>query len=130
MPNGFHGTKEEWDRLEAPLLEVAEVIGDFARMQNLEVDANYHNMPNRRLTWHKRDMTCVIQVSVKEEGMTMYVTFYAWQDKDNIRRGKWLKQISGLGAPELKRDLSGLLEEGYRMLENLSEAELEVWYKI
>lgn len=46
-----------------------------------------------------------------------------------MRSGKWLKQICGLGAPELKRDLSGLLEEGHRMLESLSEAELEVWYK-
>ena len=130
MPNGFHGTKEEWDRLQAPLREVDEVIGEFARVHDLDVDANYHNMPSRRLIWHTREITHVIQVSLNDEDMTMYVSFYAWQDKNSVRRGTGLKQISGLSVPELKSQLPGLLEEGYRLLESLSEAELEVWTAI
>lgn len=128
MPNGFHGTKEEWDRMEAPLLEVDDVIGEFAQSKGLSLDSNYHNMPNRRLMWNKGGITRVIQVSVKDEDMTIYVTYYAWQDRNNTRRGKWLKQISDLGLTELKRDLPGLLKEGYSMLESLAEGELEFWY--
>ena len=127
MPNGFHGTKEEWDRLEAPLREVDEVIREFARVQDLDVDANYHNMPNRRLMWNKGGITCVIQVSVNDEDMTIYVAYYAWQDRNNMRQGKELKQISGLILTDLKRDLPDLLKEGFSGLESLSEGELEFW---
>ena len=130
MPNGFHGTKEEWDRIEAPLLGVDELISEFARSQGLNLDSNYHNMPNRRVMWNKGGIIRVIQISVKDEDMTTYVTFYAWQDRNNTRRGKWLKQISGLGVTELKRNLPGLLKEGHSMLESVSEGELDFWYDI
>jgi hypothetical protein len=130
MPNGFVGTKEEWDRVEAPLLEVNDVISEFAHSHGLSLDSNYHSMPNRRLMWDKGGITRVIEVSVNVEDMTIYVAYLAWQDRNNMRRGNIPKQISGLGLTELKRDLPGLLKEGYRVLESLSEGELEFWTDI
>jgi hypothetical protein len=30
MPNGFDGTDEEWERMEAPLVAVDDVLAEFA----------------------------------------------------------------------------------------------------
>lgn len=51
MPNGFYGSAEEWERMEAPFREVDEQLEEFAEAHGMSVVKNYHNWPGRRLDW-------------------------------------------------------------------------------
>jgi hypothetical protein len=51
MPNGHHGTDEEWKRLEAPLRDVDNAIDAFAKRHRIAIGRNYHNWPERSLRW-------------------------------------------------------------------------------
>ena len=131
MPNGFNGTKEEWDRIEAPLKELDELISAFAREKGIEVDYNYHNRPNRRLIWDSQGMTRAIQVTLQDEDkLTLAVAFFAWRDVNGERYGKWVRVINDLTLPELKNRIESLLAEGYQTLTSFPAEELDFWYTI
>jgi hypothetical protein len=49
MPNGFHGSEEEWERIEAPLRTIDAGIAAFAERNGLIGSKNYHNWPERSL---------------------------------------------------------------------------------
>ena len=43
MPNGFHGPKGEWEKLEAPYLRVDAILVSFAERHGLELVRNYRD---------------------------------------------------------------------------------------
>ena len=51
MPNGFQDSELEWQRIEAPLLRVDPILDAFASAHGLGISKNYHNHPERSLTW-------------------------------------------------------------------------------
>ena len=50
---GWHGTQEEWGRIERPLLELDPVIDDFAKRARLAVTKNLKDWPERSLRWRE-----------------------------------------------------------------------------
>ncbi|HEX8149826.1 MAG TPA: hypothetical protein VF591_21780 [Pyrinomonadaceae bacterium] len=131
MANGFHGTREEWERMEAPLLALDEALTRFAQEKGVELEKNYHSLPNRRLTWNRGGVTRSMQITIQDENaQTLYVTFFAWQDKGRDRYGKWVRHFDGISPDALREDLTRLLEEGYETLAPVSEADLEFWTRL
>ena len=131
MANGFQGTREEWDRMEAPLLPLDEILTRFAQEKRVELEKNYHSLPNRRLTWDSEGITRSIQITLEDENkQTLYVTFFAWQDKDQERYGKWVRHINGISSDKLVHDIAQLLEEGYETLASISTHDLEFWQRL
>ena len=131
MANGFQGTTQEWDKMEAPLLPLDEALTRFAQEKQVELEKNYHSVPNRRLTWDHEGITRSIQITLEDENkQTLYVTFFAWQDKDQERYGKWVRQIDGLSSDKLVHDIAQLLEEGYETLALISTDDLEFWQRL
>ena len=131
MANGFQGTREEWDRMEAPLLPLDEVLTRFAQEKRVELEKNYHSLPNRRLTWNSEGITRSIQITLEDENkQTLYVTFFAWQDKGQERYGKWVRHIDGISSDKLVHDIAQLLEEGYETLASISTDDLEFWQRL
>jgi hypothetical protein len=51
MPNGFHGPKEEWDRLEAPYVRIDPLLAAFAGRHGIQVNRNYRGA-DRSLRYH------------------------------------------------------------------------------
>ena len=46
MPNGFHALqKKEFERLEAPFLEIDELLQECAQTYRVEIEKNCHNWP-------------------------------------------------------------------------------------
>jgi hypothetical protein len=43
MPNGFHGPKKEWDRLEAPYVRIDPILSAFAQRHGVELYKNYRD---------------------------------------------------------------------------------------
>jgi hypothetical protein len=125
MPNGFHGSLEEWQRMEAPLLEMDEVVDEFASRRNLRVIKNYHNWPQRQVRWTRNGIRRTISILLaNEDKMTFHVAVVAAKDKNDDRHLKdyWLTKE----APwdEVKNNLQQLLGRGFALLESWDENDL------
>ena len=118
MPDGFHGSREEWERMEAPLREIDGSLKDFARSNKMELSLNYHAWPNRRLKW-VTDIHRLIEISLEDEReMTFSFWICAWRDGRRRRYWKNTYLIEGAPLSEIKEELQRLLQEGMQTLES------------
>lgn len=125
MPDGFHGSREEWKRMESPLQEIDESLNDFAQAHGMELSLNYHNWPNRRLAW-VRDIHRLIEVSLEnEKEMTFNFWICAWRDTRRKRYWKNIYLREGVPFPEIKEELQQLLQKGRETLESWHKRDLE-----
>ena len=125
MPNGFHGSREEWERMESPLLEIDESLKDFAQAHTMELSLNYHAWPSRRLTWVK-DIHRLIEISLEDEReMTFSFWICAWRDSHRKRYWKKAYLREGAPLPEIKKELKQLLDEGIETLESWHKKDLK-----
>jgi hypothetical protein len=126
MPNGYDRSIEDWDKLEAPLIEVDELLAQFAVQRKMQVIKNDHNWPRRHLEFLNDRIHRGIQILAADESkMTFHLGVVAWEDKNAQRYGshRWLKKF----APwdQIRDNLPGLLEEGFKTLESWSEEDLK-----
>ena len=113
---GWYGTKEEWERVEKPLLDVDSIIEKFANSVSQTVDKNHKDCPERSITWGS-DKICLIQLFPADLRIP---TFNLWlsihQDRDYVRYSKDKYLIQSKRICEFNNDLYTLLEEGYQKL--------------
>jgi len=130
MPNGFHGKKEEWDRMEAPLLEIDGVLADFAEKHGCQYSRNFHNNPERSISWGKK-IEKLIQIYLDDEDK---LTFNLWIAATQDRWGKryWKKEFLRKGVPisDIKQNLPALLHRSYEILESWKNKDLELAVKL
>ena len=126
MPNGFHGSKEEWERMVAPLRQLDSELSSFAAAHGLELDHNYHNMPNRMLKWTSSGIQRVIHITLYGDNKIQFA-ISAYQDEGGTRRGKRWPPMLDIPLPEFKSRLEPLLTEAYETLSTVSSADLEYW---
>jgi hypothetical protein len=128
MPNGYYGSIEEWQKMEAPLLEIDALLAEFALRSNMQVIKNYHNWPQRELQSAKDGLHRTIHILVADKPETYHMAIGAWQDKDNERyvANKWLRKW--VSWSEIQDNLHQLLEEGVKTLESWSEKDLKPAY--
>ncbi len=128
MPNGYDGSIEEWEKMEAPLLEIEGLLAEFAAKRNMQVIKNYHNWPQRKLEWVRDGLHRAIHILAADRPGTYHLAIDAWEDQNNKRyvAHKWLKRW--VFWPEIKDNLHQLLEEGVAILESWSEKDLKAAY--
>jgi len=125
MPNGFHGTDQEWSRLEAPLLRLDPVLE-----RHLSLSRNYHNWPERSLTWGV-PIRRLIQVYLEDAGdLTWNVWLCASEDRGANRYWKRTFLKHAVPIEEIERAFPDLLEEARVQLEAWSSEEFEFATKI
>jgi hypothetical protein len=109
---GWHGTKEEWQRIESPLVEIDPIIEEFAKGAGFLVTKNLKDWPERSLRWED-DVWCLIQLYLENQ---RDVTFNLWLcatfQKENRQylRQEFLFKDKPVG--EFRRELSQFLREG------------------
>jgi hypothetical protein len=126
MPNGYDGSIEDWEKMEAPLLEIDGFLAQFAAERNMQVVKNYHNWPQRYLDWVSLGIHRSVQVlAVDASKMTFHVSVIAWIDKNEQRyliSGLLKKQVPW---DQIRDNLHDLLEEGVKTTESWSEKDLK-----
>ncbi len=119
MPNGFHGPKEEWDRMEAPLLRVDPEFEAFAKSHALQHRRKYHNWPERSLIWNTENVRKLIQVFLKDEKELKFTVWVcAFEDRGAKRFWKQKKLKEAVLIEEVLPELSRLLVECKVMLDD------------
>jgi hypothetical protein len=125
MPNGFHGSREDWDRLEAPLRRVDAELDAFAGRHGMALTKNHHSWPERSLTWVD-GVERKIQVLLQDAAALTYnVWVVAWEDRADGRYWKRKAIANGLPEPELHAKLAELLEAGRAALAEWAVEDLE-----
>lgn len=126
MPNGFHGSKAEWEKLVAPLRELDEGLDSFAAARGLRVDHNYHNTPNRMVRWARDGIERVIQITLYGERQVL-LSLAAFTDEGGTRRGKHWPPLIDIPLAEFKQKLETLLTEAHETLSVVTADDLEEW---
>ena len=126
MPNGFYGSKEEWERMVAPLRELDSDLESFAAAHGVEVEHNHHNTPNRMVRWTSNGIKRLMQISLYG-GDKILFSLFAFRDADGKRYGKNWRPAPDMPLAEFKIKLTPMLTEAYRALEDVSIDDLEYW---
>jgi hypothetical protein len=126
MPNGFYGPKKDWERVEAPLLQIDAILASFAALHGLTGRANYHNWPERSLLWSSNGIRKLIQIYLEDEND---LTFNLWisASEDRGRERFWKQQFFKNAAPfqEIEKDLPQLLSTAKETLDTWTSGDLE-----
>ncbi len=123
---GWYGTKEEWDRIEKPLLSIDPILEQFAKENNLVVTRNLKDWPERSMAWGN-DVSCLIQLYLVDDKL---LTFNLWlcvtQDRATKRYWKNETPIKEKQASEFKDTLFEQLVEGHQKVLEWSKNKKEL----
>ena len=126
MPNGFCESKEIWDSVEAPLIELDPILVQYAHEHNLAIDQNYHNWPGRTLEWSDNNINRKIQIYLGDEKKLLFnLWIVAWQDLEGKRYWKndFLKKEALI--TEIKSNLRELLCRARTTVNSWQSSDLE-----
>lgn len=113
---GWHGTQDEWERLEAPLVEVDPIIAGFARGFGLSVTRNHKSWPERSISWGDT-VSCLIQLyrePENEDAFTLWIC--ASEDRGSKRFWKQRNLVKAGPIASFRSNLPQLLREGRNIL--------------
>lgn len=121
MPNGFHGPKEEWDRMEAPYLRIDPILAAFSQRHRVELYKNYRDA-DRSLRFNDALSRAIWVNATDRYGAngTYQVSVIAHQDRPE-------RYIKGAMIAEtvVPGDLDRILEDAARVVASWSEHDLQ-----
>jgi hypothetical protein len=86
---GWHGTQEEWRRIEAPLKIIDADLERFAALHGLPITRNQKDWPDRSMAWDA-GARCLIQIYLANaDTLGVNVWICASQDREG---GRYWKQ--------------------------------------
>ena len=114
---GWYGTKEEWDRLEAPLLVLDDTLREFAVTNDCDFSKNHKSHPERSLSWG-RSTRCLIQIFLVEEANLAF-NFWICASEDRALKRFWKQELLKEKVPisEINRNLPALLQTAKQKLD-------------
>jgi hypothetical protein len=126
MPNGFHGSEDEWERLEAPLKTLDGALAAYEESHGLFLSKNYHNWPERSLSWGAVTKR-LIQIYLNDE---RHLTFNLWlcASEDRGSQRYWKKRFVKEAVPirEIEKNLNQLLDAARAEVESWTSDKLEI----
>ena len=125
MPNGFHGSRAQWERLEAPLRALDGELETFSQRYGIALSRNQRNWPDRSLVWGA-PVRRLIQIYLADvERVTYDVWLCASEDRGNKRYWKRRFLRERAQASDISAEITELLERGRALLESWDGEALE-----
>ena len=113
---GWYGPKEEWDRLEEPLVELDPVIASFVASGEMRISKNQKESPERSIWWGLSPR-CLIQIFLADQAaLTWNVWVCCSQDRSGSRFWKTAFLVKSRPAAEFSDRVPELLIEGRELL--------------
>lgn len=126
MPNGFHGSREDWERITAPLREIDAMWDAFAERHGCAVTRDGRSWPERSLRWQSGGVERRIQVYLADEReLTFSFGLQAWSDRDGKRYVRNERLYEGEPWLRLRDAIEARLEEAYQQAASWSFGDLE-----
>ena len=118
MPNGFHGSLEEWQRLTAPFQGLDPVLEKFAQENGASVRKDHRNTPCRLVEWSGDVNGSINFLLADEQSLTLRVHVAAWRD---VAKQRFLKSevlVHSSSAEGVADGLMDILMRGKRLLQS------------
>jgi len=126
MPNGFNGSNEVWEQMEAPFREIDKELSVFARTYRMKISKNYHNWPERSLRWSSNGIDRLIQIYLQDEkNLTYCVWICGSQDRKQGRFWKNAFLKKNVSWAEVCDGISESLATAYTNVESWTHLDLE-----
>ena len=122
---GFWESDAEWQRVEAPLIEVDPTLSEFAREFGLIVSKNHKDWPERSIKWGASVRRLMQLYLADEKTLAFNLWLCASQDRNGKRYWKQENLVKGQLITEFQGRLPMLLRQGRAKLEEWSEGDLE-----
>ena len=124
MPNGRYGSNEEWDRLEAPLLEMDPALEEFAMRHGMSIGRNHHSWPERSLRWGSAPER-LIQIYLADEKRSTW-NIWLCASEDRAGRRFWKQEFLRREVPmrEVCPVIEALLDEALEIVGSWSSGAL------
>src|SRR5688572_24646106 len=124
MPNGFYGSTDDWERMEAPLRAIDDVVAAFAERHRATISRNSHSWPERSVRWGT-GIERLIQIYLADETKLLFhVWLCASEDRPKGRFWKNRFLVKERSIQEIVASLNQLLEEGKKELDAWSSEDL------
>lgn len=118
MPNGFHGSEAEWERLEQPLRRLDDMLEGFAKRAGLTLVKNERNWPDRTFRWGNRPSK-LIQVFLESASGPCYTVWAcAYDDRSRAEYWKHETLLKAASIEQVAQQLPRLLSEAVLAVEN------------
>jgi hypothetical protein len=130
MPNGFDGIDAEWHRMEAPLLAVDDTLLRFAAAHDMELTKNYHEWPERSLTWGTAIRRLIQLYAADTDQPTFNLWLCASQDRGLSRFWKREFLLEKKPLDTFAAELPELLEKAREKVNSWTKEDLEFATKI
>jgi hypothetical protein len=125
MANGFHGPREEWDRMAQPLLRLDSILEDFGRRHGLTLEGD-SRWPNRSFRWGA-PVSRLIQIFVDDEsGPTYKVWIAASEDRASGRYWRQETPMAGAKIEDILARLPEILDEAFARVSSWNSSDLEL----
>ena len=118
MPNGFHGSLEEWQRLTVPFQRLDPVLEKFAQENGASVRKDYRNTPCRFVEWSGDVHGSVNFLLADEQSLILRVHVAAWRDVAKQRLLKEEVLVHSSTAEGVADGLMELLMRGKKLLQS------------
>jgi len=128
MPNGFMGSRDEWDRLEAPLVALDRAFDEFAARHGCTLERNYHAWPCRIFRWQRDDgVKRSVAIALESEAASTFaVSGQAWVDASPEHwLTKTLAPVIRMPAPLDAGSVGEVLEDAHRQVDALTVEQLD-----
>ncbi len=125
MPNGFQGSDAEWRRMEAPLLQADPILQKFATAHGLSLTRNYHNEPERSLTWDTSIQRLIQLYMESSDRLTFNLWLCASEDRGSSRFWRREFLVKDRRLEDFPKGLPTLLEEAYSTVNSWTADQLE-----
>jgi hypothetical protein len=125
MPNGFYGTEQEWERIEAPLRPLDGPLQAFAREHDMRLARSERNWPSRSLHWGDK-VQRLIQIYLEEQAELLW-NVWVCASEDRGRKRYWKNSFLRKAVPlaEIESQIGQILEEGKRIADGWQSRDLE-----
>ena len=120
MPNGFHGPKEEWARMEAPYVRIDPILSAFADRHALTLYKNYRDA-DRSLRFNDALSRAIWIAATDTYGAngTYQISVLAHQDRpERYLKGTMVAEAVTIG------DLDRTLEQAAALVASWTERDL------
>jgi hypothetical protein len=114
---GWHGTPEEWQRLETPLLAIDPVLDRFAATHGVVLSKNAKDSPERSLQWGGNP-SFLIQIYLESgDGPTWNVWLCCSEDRGDSRYWRKDFAVCAKRIEQFENELPALLEDSFNRID-------------
>lgn len=119
-------TKEQWDILEKPLIEIDDELMKIAKRTNSTIIKNYHEWPSRDLHWMNGDgMNRKLDIALEDSLNSFQVVGYAWRDNTDGQRFIKILHLKKKIQPPLRTILGEEIVKYIDLINKIKKEELK-----